>query len=306
MEKNNNSIWLKSLPEKEYKSLEHNLATEVCIIGGGITGITTAYYLSKHGVDVTVLEKDKICSKTTGHTTGKITSQHGLFYKYLLDSQGKDYAKKYLYVNEKALENIENIINEEKIACDFEKRNSYVFTCMSEKVKEIQEEVNIAKVLGANAKFIKDLDIPLKIQAGIEFEKQAQFNPVKYVDGLCNCISKKGVRIYENSKVTGYKRSGGKFKVSVQVDDNEYTVLADKVVVATRYPIFNFPGVYFIKNYQDLEYVMCVKVNENIDNYNMYLSADNPNISFRTVLKDNERYLLVVRKWKKNRQKMYV
>ena len=85
MEKNNNSIWLNSIPEKSYKTLEHNLATEVCIIGGGITGISTAYYLSKHGIDVTVLEKDKICSKTTGHTSGKITTQHGLFYKYLLD-----------------------------------------------------------------------------------------------------------------------------------------------------------------------------------------------------------------------------
>lgn len=168
---------------------------------------------------------------------------------------------------------------------------------MPERVKEIQEEDNITKVLGVKSKFIQDLDIPLKIQAGIEFENQAQFNPVKYVDGLCNCISKKGVKIYENSKVIGYKRSGGKFKVSVKVGDKEYIVLADKVVVATRYPIFNFPGVYFIKTYQDLEYAMCVKVNENINNYNMYLSADNPNISFRTVLKDNERYLLVVRKW---------
>lgn len=297
MEKNNNSIWFKSIAEKEYKKLEHNIATEVCIIGGGITGISTAYYLSKHGIDVAVLEKDKVCSKTTGHTTGKITTQHGLFYKYLLDSQGKDYAKKYLYVNEKALENIENIINEEKIACDFEKRNSYVFTLMPNKVKDIQEEVNITRVLGANSKFIQNLDIPLKIEAGIEFENQAQFNPVKYVDGLCNCINKKGVRIYENSKVIGYKRRGGKFEVLVKVGDEKYTVLADKVVVATRYPIFNFPGVYFIKTYQALEYAMCVKVNENIDNYNMYLSADTPNISFRTVLKDNERYLMVVRKW---------
>ena len=138
MEKNKSSIWLKSITAKEYKTLEHNLATEVCIIGGGITGISTAYYLSKHGIDVTVLEKDMICSKTTGHTTGKITSQHGLFYKYLLESQGKEYAKKYLDINEKALENIKNIINEEKIECDFERKNAFIFTFIPERVKALK------------------------------------------------------------------------------------------------------------------------------------------------------------------------
>ena len=294
MEKNNNSIWLNSIPEKEYKTLEYNLSTEVCVIGGGITGISTAYYLSKHGIDVTVLEKDKICSKTTGHTTGKITSQHGLFYKYLLDSHGKDYAKKYLDVNIKALENIGNIINEENIQCDFERRDSFVFTLMPERVKAIQEEVSITQSLGIKSEFVEEMMLPLKIHGGIKFESQAQFNPVKYVDGLCNCISKNGVKIYENSKATEYKRSGGKFKITVESDGIEFTVLADKIVVATRYPIFNFPGVYFIKNYQELEHAICVKVNENISNYDMYLSVDSPNISFRTVLQDGERYLLVV------------
>ena len=297
MEKNNNSIWLKSINPKEYKSIEHNLRTEVCIIGGGITGISTAYYLSKHGLDITVLEKDKICSKTTGHTTGKISTQHGLFYKYLVDTQGKDYAKSYLDVNIKAMNNIEKIINEENILCDFEKRNSFVFTLMPERVKALQDEVNITKSLGIKSDFVDEISVPLKIHGGIKFENQAQFNPVKYVDGLCDCISKKGVKIYENSKVTGYKRSNGLFKITVESNGKEYNVLADRVVVATRYPIFNFPGVYFIKNYQEIEYAICVKVNDDISNYDMYLSADTPNISFRSVLQDNERYLLVVRKW---------
>ena len=294
MEKKKSSIWLNSIPKKEYKKIEHNLATEVCIIGGGITGISTAYYLSKHGIDVTVLEKDTICSKTTGHTTGKITSQHGLFYKYLLESQGKEYAKKYLDINERALENIENIINEEKLECDFERKNAFVFTFMLERVKALQDEVSITRCLGIKSEFVEDMELPLKIHGGIKFKNQAQFNPVKYVNDLCESISKKGVKIYEGSKVTGYKRSGEKFKVSVESSGTKYTVLADKIVVATRYPIFNFPGVYFIKNYQELEFAMCVKVKENINNYDMYLSADTPNISFRTVLNDNERYLLVV------------
>ena len=174
---------------------------------------------------------------------------------------------------------------------------------MPERVKAIQDEVNITKSLGVESEFVNELSIPLKIHGGIKFENQAQFNPIKYVDGLCDCISKKGVRIYENSKVIGYKRSGGKFKITVESQGEEFIVLADKVVVATRYPIFNFPGVYFIKNYQDLEYVMCVRVNEDINNYDMYLSTDTPNISFRTMLKDGQRYLLVVGNGRKTGKK---
>ena len=85
-----------------------------------IFGLTCAYYLSKLGLKVIVLEKYLIGEKTTGHTTGKITSMHGLFYDYLTNSYSEKFAKDYLDANEKAIENIKNIIDLEKINCDFE------------------------------------------------------------------------------------------------------------------------------------------------------------------------------------------
>ena len=78
--------------------LDDNLETNICIIGAGIFGITCGYYLSKLGFKVTILEKDFISSKTTGYTTAKITSQHGLFYDYLANSYSSAFAKDYLYV----------------------------------------------------------------------------------------------------------------------------------------------------------------------------------------------------------------
>lgn len=294
MEKNDDSIWFKTVEGKEYNSMSKDLVADVCIIGGGITGISTAYYLSKHGLNTVLIEKDEIASKTTGHTTGKITSQHNLFYKYLLDVNGKDYAKKYLEANEEALKNIEEIIEKEKISCDFERKNAFVFTTMPEKVKAITDEVNFTKALGVKSEFLENLEIPLKIHGAIKFKNQAQFNPVKYVQGLLNSINSEKVQIYEHTKAIDYKKENGKFKIKVQVDDKTYSVTSSKIVVATRYPIFNFPGMYFIKNYQELEYAMCIKVNENIESYDMYVSCDTPAISFRTTLKDNQRYLLVV------------
>ena len=123
------SLWLDSIEKvKLFSPLANNYETDVCIIGAGIFGLSCAYYLSKLGFKVTVLEKDSIGEKATGHTTAKITSQHNLSYNYLANSYSEKYATDYLEANEKAIENINNIIDSEKIKCDFERQNSYVYT----------------------------------------------------------------------------------------------------------------------------------------------------------------------------------
>ena len=131
------SYWLESTKDnrKEFDKLEKDINTDVCIIGGGLTGLTTAYYLKNSGLNVVLLEKDKLCNHTSGNTTAKITSQHHLFYKYLVDLKGKEFAKQYLKANEEAIKNIETIIKEENIQCDFEYQDSYVFT---QKLDEIE------------------------------------------------------------------------------------------------------------------------------------------------------------------------
>ena len=108
------SIWLNDnlfLNSKEnLKNLEDDLTTDVCILGAGIFGLTCGYYLAKQGLNVVILEKEAdIASKTTGHTTAKITSQHNLIYKYLIDSVCMEQAKQYLCANQEAIENIANI-----------------------------------------------------------------------------------------------------------------------------------------------------------------------------------------------------
>lgn len=72
--------------------------------------------------------------------TGKITSQHGMFYKYLIESNGKEFAKKYLEVNEKAIDSIEEIIQNENIECDFERETAYVFSRTENGINQIKDE----------------------------------------------------------------------------------------------------------------------------------------------------------------------
>lgn len=285
------SYWIEST-RKEYDenpSLDKNLSTEVCIIGGGITGITTAYYLAKEGRKVILLEKDNVCLKTSGNTTAKITSQHELFYKYLVDSEGFDFAKKYFEANEEAIKNIEDIINNERIDCDFEKQDSYVFTQKQEEIQKIKDEVNVVNSIGGNSEFVTKTPLPFAIQGAMKFPNQAQFNIRKYILGLLNIIEETGnCQVFENSKALDIKKAGDLYNVYT---DKGY-VNARYVVIATHYPIINSPGFYFFKMYQSKSYVIAIEA-ENDFFPGMYINSELPTKSFRTI-KDGDKRLLLI------------
>lgn len=109
-----------------------------------------------------ILDRAKLAYSTTGHTTAKITSQHGLFYKYLIDNYGKEYAKDYYNANQEAIENIANIIQEENIDCDFERQDSYVFTRSEQEIQNIKDEVSAVKAIGGEANYVEETDAPVK------------------------------------------------------------------------------------------------------------------------------------------------
>ena len=133
------------------------------------------------GYKVIVIDKYSIGEKTTGHTTAKITSQHGLFYDYLLNSYGKSFAKDYLEANEQAIQNIKDIIDEENINCDFEYQNNYVYTTKKEELRAIKKEIEFVQSLGYNCEFVTETGLPFDIVGSICFKNQAQFHPLKYL-----------------------------------------------------------------------------------------------------------------------------
>ena len=207
-----NSLWLNSIENKtKFNKLENDISTDVCIVGAGIFGLTCAYYLIKQGYNVVLLEKEKdIASKTTGHTTAKITSQHNLIYKYLIDSLGKSMAKKYLYANQDAIENIAKIIEKEKIDCDFERQDSYVYTNNLDELEKIKLENEAVNSLGFKSEFVTSTPLPFDVLGAIKFPNQAEFNPMKYAYGLAKCITSSG-----SSVIDGLVNAGSVGSVSV-------------------------------------------------------------------------------------------
>lgn len=285
------SFWIESTKniEKKYDKLTKNLEADVCIVGCGITGAIVAYYLSKEGKNVVILEKDKICEKTTANSTAKITSQHGLFYKYLLDSKGAGFAKKYYEANENAIKNIEYIVKNENIDCDFEKQNSFVFTEKKENIEKIKDEVNAVKEIGGNAEFSSNFNLPFSIQAAIKFPNQAQFNSRKFVLEIINKLNKKEkVNIFEKSKVVDIKKDENIYNIYTK----EACVKAKYVVLACHYPIINIPGFYFFKMYQTRSHAIAIDADTNFFD-GMYINCDNITKSFRTAKAGDKRFLII-------------
>lgn len=283
------SFWIENFQISHYPPLEEDLRTDVCIIGGGITGISCAYYLSKKNMKTCILEKDHIFEKTSGHTTAKITSQHGLFYQYLYNSYGVDTAKKYLNSNQEAITNIKNIIDVENIDCDFEFQNHCIYTTDPHQIQKIKNEASILHKLDFNVKILNKINLPItNIEAAIEFPHQAQFNPIKYIAGLCRFITEHQGLIFENSKVLKLQKNGKEYKIITP----NHIVTAKYVIIATRYPIINFPGFHFFKMYSETSYLIATEINQPLFN-GMYISADQPTFSFRTSLLNGKKILLV-------------
>lgn len=273
-----NSFWLNSNENKnKFKKLDKNISTDVCIVGAGVFGLTCGYYLTKQGYNVAILEKEpEIASKTTGHTTAKITSQHNLIYKYLIDSLGISMAKKYLYANQEAIENIYQIIKDENIDCDFEIQDSYVYTNNSDELEKIKLENEAVNSLGFNSEFVTSTPLPFDVLGAIKFPNQAEFNPIKYAYGLADAIIQNSGKIYTDTLVTNIQND--KFITSCK----DYVVKSKYVILASHYPFIDRLGYYFLKMYQSTSYVIAVDIGDRSFN-GMYINSEQPTFSYRFV-----------------------
>lgn len=285
------SLWLESIEKRmSFSTLSQNEETDICIIGAGIFGLTCAYYLSQLGYRVIILEKDEIGEKATGNTTAKITSQHNLFYSYLINSYGKKFAADYLKANEQAIQNIKQIIDKEKIKCDFEYQNNYVYTTKKSELPIIKKEVSAVESLDFSCEFVTKTGLPFEIEGAICFKKQAQFHPLKYLYGLCNSVSSHNGKIYTHTVVTNIEKDNTSSNYIVST--NKHIIKSKFVIIATHYPFINFPGLYFTKMYQSTSYLIAVDTKKSLFK-GMYINPSTPTFSFRTAKYNGKELLLI-------------
>ena len=234
------------------------------------------------------MDMGKIGFQTTGNSTAKITSQHGLFYKDLKDSKGEDFARLYYDANEDAIKNIKKIVEKEKIQCDLECQSAYVLAANREEVQKVKDEVEVVRGFGGHAEYLEREDIDknlliLNPLAAIRFKNQAQFNSYKYTIELAKICKNLGANIYENTKVVDVRDEKDYYYLETE---DGYKIKAKYLVITTKYPIINIPGFYFMKMYQSTSYGISIPVKEKLFD-GMYITSTNPKVSLRMAKVDN-------------------
>ncbi len=257
-----NSVWKNTEKTPSFPKLEGDAKTDILIVGGGITGILTAFMLEKSGVDYLLIEKNEICGGITGNTTAKITSQHGLIYGKLLRTYGENYARLYWQANEEAIEKYRSLCR--GIPCDFEKKSNYIYSAGNE--KSISDEINALKNLGIPASHTSKNPLPFPIDGAVEFENQAQFNPLKFISAIAANLN-----IREHTCAREFRGN------TVMTDCG--VIVAKKIIVATHFPIINKHGAFFLKMHQNRSYVIALENAQNVDG--MYLDEAEGGFSFR-------------------------
>ncbi len=258
-----NSIWANTTELPVFPTLERDLKTRILIIGGGMAGLLCAYALNRNGADYALIEADSICSGVTRNTTAKITSQHGLIYDKLLSRYGKDTARLYYEANETAIKKYRQLA--ESFPCELETKPAYVYTAGD--TRDIQRELQALEKIGARAEYAENLPLPFETTGAIRFPDQAQFHPLLLAKGIAP-----GLNIYEHTTARAFEGN------TVYTDSGR--IEAEKIVIATHFPVINKHGGYFLKMYQDRSYVLALENAQ--DPQGMYISAEGDGPSLRS------------------------
>lgn len=257
-----NCVWAESSQLPEFPQLEHSTKTDVLIIGGGMAGLLCAHAMAQQGTDYLLIEADRICDGVSRNTTAKITSQHGLIYDRIIRSYDKEAAAMYFHANQEALARFRQLA--ETIPCDFETKDAFVYS-IDDKLK-IEKELIALEQIGVSAEYSDATALPFPVAGAVKFTEQAQFNPLKFAAGIA-----KGLNIREH---TAAKTFDGRLVIT---DCGK--IQADKIIVATHFPIFNKHGGYFLKMYQHRSYVIGLENGPQIDG--MYVDEAENGLSFR-------------------------
>jgi glycine/D-amino acid oxidase-like deaminating enzyme/nitrite reductase/ring-hydroxylating ferredoxin subunit len=217
----------------QFKKLTKDDEVDVVVVGGGITGLTTAYLLAKEGKRVTVLERNRCASGDTGYTSAHLTMVTDTRLTDLVKRFGQNHAQAVWDGGFAAIAKIDDIIREHSIDADFKWLYGYLHAPLDQAAidqgVDLQAEAALAAELGFDADYLDS--VPLTEQPGVRFRHQARIHPRKYLAGLANAFVALGGRIHEHSEAADFSDSPRSLSV------NGHTLRCGDVVIATPNPL---------------------------------------------------------------------
>ncbi len=232
-------FWVDSTPIRRFPKLQRNINVDVLVIGAGVTGISAAYLLKKAGATVALIERERVASIDTGHTTAHLTYITDVELLELARNFGDDHAQAAWDAGAAAIDEIESIVREEEIECEFRRVPGYLHLRVGEsskkEVSSLKKEADVAAKLGFDAVYLKS--IPYFNLPGVRFANQAKFHPRKYLRSLVEKIAGGGSQVFEKSAAAEFDAKKRRVKV------NRNWIKFDRVVMATNNPLVGLASV---------------------------------------------------------------
>jgi glycine/D-amino acid oxidase-like deaminating enzyme/nitrite reductase/ring-hydroxylating ferredoxin subunit len=230
------SFWMTTAEVPRFAPLREDVECDVCIVGAGIVGMTTAYLLSRAKKRVVVLDDGPIGGGETGRTTAHLAFALDDFYTEIEKMHGAEGARIAAASHMAAVSRIESIVREEKIECGFERLDGYWFAEDANGAQELDEEAEAARRAGIPgvSRMAQIPGVAFKTSAALCIADQAQFHPLKYLAALARAITRDGGRIFCGSHAAELENRPP--RPSVRTSDGR-TVTAAAIVFATNSPV---------------------------------------------------------------------
>jgi len=271
-----------------FPKLQKDLEVDVVIVGGGITGITTAYRLLEKGLKIAVIDAGVILNGTTGHTTAKVTAQHGLIYDELIQHLGEEKTKLYYEANREALQFVRDVVQKHKIECDFSEQEAYLYSTTDEYKNKLENEWKAYERLGIDGSIVESIPFNISIKNAVVMKNQAQYHPLKYLKHLVDHLSKHGVLFFENTTAASIEE--GNNPTVITREGNK--ISGKYVIAASHFPFIDKKGLYFARMYADRSYVVAITTDKEYPG-GMYVSADSPSRSIRYTPMNGKNLILI-------------
>jgi len=227
------SYWIDSAPLQDFPPLKKDIEVNVLVVGAGITGITAAYFLKKAGLTVALIEREHAAMMDTGHTTAHLTYVTDIRLTELTRNFGNNHAQAAWDAGAAAIDQIEAVVEQEKIECEFTRVPGYLHAPVDgdweSEAEKLKEEAKLATELGFDGEYLES--VPHYGLPGIRFANQAKFHPRKYLARLREIMATDGSLVFDESAAEEFDAE----KRSARV--NGRWIQFDRVVMATNNPL---------------------------------------------------------------------
>jgi glycine/D-amino acid oxidase-like deaminating enzyme/nitrite reductase/ring-hydroxylating ferredoxin subunit len=276
-------IWSRPSAFRRFPRLAADLQVEVAVVGGGITGLTTALLLAEAGKRVALLETRLLGSGVSGATTAHLTEAVDARYRTLKSKFGPEGAALVRASSRAAIEKMAQLAR--AIDCGFERVDGYLFTEDEDKLSELDEEHLAAERAGAVVTRTRDVPLPLAARGALVFANQAQLRPLDYLSGLAERLVSAHAQIFEGVTVLDVETEGA---LRLQTDSG-HQVTAQAVVLATHAPFQNLTLQLELAQYRS--YVVAAPVAQALPG--LFWDMADPYHYLRSATVEGTHYLLV-------------